>query len=64
MDPGEVPPEPEGGLTQVDEMRIALANSTLRVYKPHRRQRGYGGHIVNTYHDVSVLVLRLAEVGS
>lgn len=63
MDPREVPPELRG-LTQVEEMRIAMAATIMRVCRLKGGQEGYGGHVANVAQDVGDLVQRLPRLST
>ena len=53
-DPGDVPPQLPG-LTQVEEMLIARACATMRVYRLKGGQRGFEGHVVNVSQDAKTV---------
>ncbi|CAN0536140.1 unnamed protein product, partial [Scytosiphon promiscuus] len=49
MDPGGVPPELQG-LTQVEQILIAIACAIMRVYRLKGGQTGFSGPVVDVFY--------------
>ena len=58
MDPGLVHQQLQG-LTQVEEMLIARVCPIMSMYRKHRGQRGYRGHVLNLPQDIQSFLNRL-----
>ena len=63
MDPRNVPEELQG-LTQAEQMCIALANPIMRVMRLSGGQLGYRGHVVNVAQDVQTFAATLPRLGA
>ena len=58
MDPGTVPHQLQN-LTEIKEMLIARACTSMCVYRKHGGQRGYKGHVLNLPQDIQAFLRRL-----
>lgn len=63
IDPRDVP-EKLQCLTQIKEIPLALANPLICVYRPKRRHRGCGGHVVKVTQDVAISAPSLLQLGA
>lgn len=61
--PGDFPDELYG-LTQAEQMCIALANPIMRVLRLHGGHLGYRGHVVNVAQDVAAFAASLPRLGA
>ena len=56
VDPGSVPDQLKGLLTQAEEMLITKVCPVMRIYRLKGGQRGYGGHVVNLAKNIGDFV--------